>query len=249
MTESEWLSYTDPDQLLKPLTEQPDWEKLRALAFACLRRIWHLVPPGGWRRAAEVAERFMAHSASREEVDATIRWTDGALEDLDFGGPSHPQLRVEYHAALAVFRFFRWMNHEGMAIGVAQHARQALGRQAWHRIGQDGVEETYPQALEAYEAAMREEGRCQCDLIRDIFPFRPIAIDSRWRTLAVTALAKTIYDERRFADMPILGDALEEAGCTAADLLAHCRESREHVRGCWAVDLLRDKECDSPVQG
>ena len=49
-------------------------------------------------------------------------------------------------------------------------------------------------------------------------------------------------DGRRFEDLPILADALEEAGCANQDLLAHCRHSGEHVRGCWAVDLLLGKE-------
>jgi hypothetical protein len=58
----------------------------------------------------------------------------------------------------------------------------------------------------------------------------------------VTALAQSIYDQRRFADMPILADALAEAGCTNADVLNHCRQPGEHVRGCWVVDLLLGKE-------
>jgi hypothetical protein len=44
--------------------------------------------------------------------------------------------------------------------------------------------------------------------------------------------------EVRFADMPILADALEEAGCADAAILGHCRGGGEHVRGCWVVDLL-----------
>jgi hypothetical protein len=55
-------------------------------------------------------------------------------------------------------------------------------------------------------------------------------------------LAQVIYDERRFADLPILADALEEAGCTNTDILDHCRLPGEHVRGCWVVDLILRKE-------
>ena len=58
----------------------------------------------------------------------------------------------------------------------------------------------------------------------------------------VTALAEAIYDDRRFADLPILADALEDAGCTSADVLDHCRTPGEHVRGCWVVDLVLEKE-------
>jgi len=58
----------------------------------------------------------------------------------------------------------------------------------------------------------------------------------------VVKLAESIYDERAFDRMPILADALEEAGCANADILAHCRQPGEHVRGCWAVDLILGKE-------
>jgi hypothetical protein len=82
------------------------------------------------------------------------------------------------------------------------------------------------------------------DLLRDVIgnPFRPpAALDPAWLSwnggLAVR-LARSIYDERDFARLPVLGDALEEAGCTAQDVLAHCRSPGEHARGCWAVDWV-----------
>jgi hypothetical protein len=80
--------------------------------------------------------------------------------------------------------------------------------------------------------------------LRDIFgnPFRPIALDSAWLTPKVVALAQAIYDDRAFDRMPELAAALEEAGCTNADILDHCRQPGEHVRGCWVVDLLLAKE-------
>ena len=52
-------------------------------------------------------------------------------------------------------------------------------------------------------------------------------------------MARVIYDERQFDGMPILADALEDAGCTDPDILNHCRQAGEHVRGCWVVDLMR----------
>jgi len=41
---------------------------------------------------------------------------------------------------------------------------------------------------------------------------------------------------------PILPRALEDGGCTSADVLEHCRQAGEHVRGCWVVDLVLAKE-------
>ncbi|MCI0377346.1 MAG: hypothetical protein L0215_07060 [Gemmataceae bacterium] len=72
--------------------------------------------------------------------------------------------------------------------------------------------------------------------------FRPVAADPTWLTAAVVELARTIYDERAFDRLPKLADALEQAGCTHAGLLAHLRQPGEHVRGCWAVDLLLGQE-------
>ncbi len=77
-------------------------------------------------------------------------------------------------------------------------------------------------------------------LIREIFPnpFAPTCFDPAWRTADVVALAQGIYDDRAFERMPILADALQEAGCDNADILAHCRDANQvHVRGCWALDL------------
>jgi hypothetical protein len=82
-----------------------------------------------------------------------------------------------------------------------------------------------------------------CDVIRDIFgnPFDPVATDPAWLTPTVVSLAQAIYDERAFDRLPILADALEDAGCNHEEILNHCRQPEEHVRGCWAVDLLLDK--------
>jgi hypothetical protein len=82
-----------------------------------------------------------------------------------------------------------------------------------------------------------------CDLIRDIFgnPFRPVAFDPSWRTSTAVALARQMYESRDFSAMPILADALEEAGCDSPDVLAHCRGDGPHVRGCWVVDLVLGK--------
>jgi hypothetical protein len=64
----------------------------------------------------------------------------------------------------------------------------------------------------------------------------------RWDDGTIPKLAQAIYDERAFDHLPVLADALEEAGCANADILAHCRGPGEHVRGCWVVDLLLGKE-------
>jgi hypothetical protein len=74
--------------------------------------------------------------------------------------------------------------------------------------------------------------------LRDIFgnPFRPVDF-SAWRTDTAVALARQMYESRDFGAMPILADALQEAGCDNAAVLNHCRDAPQtHFRGCWVVD-------------
>jgi hypothetical protein len=102
-------------------------------------------------------------------------------------------------------------------------------------------------AQTAGEAGLRtraEERAWQADLLREVVlsPFRPVAIEPAWRTSTVLALAAGIDRECDFGAMPILADALQDAGCDNDDILSHCRGPGPHVRGCWVVDLLLGKE-------
>jgi hypothetical protein len=80
---------------------------------------------------------------------------------------------------------------------------------------------------------------------RDIFgnPFRPVSFSPEWRTDTALSLAKQMYESRDFSAMPILADAIQDAGCDSEDILNHCRDANQpHVRGCWVVDLVLGKE-------
>jgi hypothetical protein len=84
----------------------------------------------------------------------------------------------------------------------------------------------------------------QCECLRDIFgnPFHSVVFDPVWRTDTVVALAAQMYESRDFSAMPILADALQDAGCDNEDILNHCRDANAtHVRGCWVVDLVLEK--------
>jgi hypothetical protein len=100
---------------------------------------------------------------------------------------------------------------------------------------------------ENYDPATRAEIKRHAELFRDIFgsPFHRVTVDASWLNWnfgTVPAIARHIYDERRFENMSILADALEDAGCGDAAILDHCRGSGPHVRGCWVLDLLLGKE-------
>ena len=84
-------------------------------------------------------------------------------------------------------------------------------------------------------------------LLHDIFgnPFRPVTLDPfvlGWNAGTVIKLAQGANRPAAFDLLPILADALEDAGCTNQDILGHCRGSGEHVRGCWVVDLILGKK-------
>lgn len=129
-----------------------------------------------------------------------------------------------------------------MPTGRAAVAAQDAAIQAAYLSGQ---EET---AQQSGSVAYRAERRAQSDMTRDLFGFlfhQPL-LDSgwlKWNRGLVSRLAQAIYEESAFERMPILGDALEDAGCQDPSLLAHCREPFGHVRGCWLVDLILSKDC------
>jgi hypothetical protein len=127
----------------------------------------------------------------------------------------------------------------GAARPMEDAAREAVGRGA----REEGWE-TLRQAVEARDAARSAEQLAQADLVRDIFgyPFRPVTVDPSWLTSAAVGLARCIYEDRASDELPILADALEDAGCTDRAILDHCRGPGPHVRGCWVVDLLLGKE-------
>jgi hypothetical protein len=95
------------------------------------------------------------------------------------------------------------------------------------------------------DSYLRQSGlTTQAELLREVVgnPFRPAVIDPTWRTPTALGLADAIYSERAFDRLPVLADALEEAGCDNPDILAHCRGPGTHVRGCWAMDFVLGKE-------
>lgn len=105
------------------------------------------------------------------------------------------------------------------------------------------------QAYPTYDTEDPDECPDQADLLRDIFgnPYRTMPLAAEWRTPAVLALAEGMYAARQFEAMPVLADALEEAGCQHSEILQHARKPALHVRGCWLIDLiLRKRESATP---
>ncbi|HEV3383949.1 MAG TPA: hypothetical protein VG097_04000 [Gemmata sp.] len=102
-----------------------------------------------------------------------------------------------------------------------------------------GIIELYSPSFRFF--TQREHARNSL-ILRDIFPFRPITLNPSWLTSTVLALASQMYDSGDFSALPILADALQDAGCDNSDILDHCRGPGPHVRGCWVVDKLLAKK-------
>jgi hypothetical protein len=86
----------------------------------------------------------------------------------------------------------------------------------------------------------------QADLLRDIVraPFHPLHFRAAWRTQldgVSVRVGQTIYDEQAFDQLPVLADALMDAGCDCDEILDHLRGPGPHVRGCWVLDCLLSK--------
>jgi hypothetical protein len=111
---------------------------------------------------------------------------------------------------------------------------------AWRTARFESVREGAESCLRAV-AQDPNEVAAQTALFRDIFgnPFRRARCPNAWLTSDVLLLARGIYAEKAFDRMPILADALQDAGCTSEEMLTHCRDTNHvHVRGCWVLDLL-----------
>ncbi len=230
MKEVEWLTATDPDKLLWFISGHPEAAKLwvlrgrpsdrkwRLLGVGCCRRIWPHITETDCRRVVDVVESF----------------ADGGV----------PEAELKAVAAMAVDCGYRV--HHDRCLHRAYAATDALGR----GVGMDATLEhscsvAVGHAAWAVGDERANEMRTQSVLARCVFgnPFRPVAFSPEWRTSTTTAIAQEMYESRDFSAMPILADALQDAGCDSDDVLNHCRDANQvHVRGCWVVDFVLGNE-------
>jgi hypothetical protein len=218
MTEAEWLDCTDPTVMLgfaRQWRSGSSDRKLRLFACALCRRLEDRSIDAEGRRAIDVMERLADGLATEEER-------------LSVGLRAVRPTRMSPYAdfARSLTDADAWAAAWGVAIFTAGVvALPQLREGTW-------VPYTDPQG---------------CRLLRDLFdnPFRPAAVVPksvlRWDGGIVPKLAQAIYEDKAFERLPVLGDALEEAGWADEAGLRHCRQPGEHVRGCWALDLVLGK--------
>jgi hypothetical protein len=211
-TEAEWNSCTDPHKMLAFLRRSrlASERKERLFAVACVRRICHLLPAEG-RDAVEVAERFADGAAGGEELQAAYTAASAGLI-----GVFRDSARAAIAAGPSVAASPLYIG------GPMEHTVAAVRHEAF-RQALEGGRRHLPPGLEKAERA------AQVALVRDLFGplrFRPVTIDAAWLAWddgTVRRLAEDIYARRAFETLPVLADALEEAGCTDAQLLDHLR--------------------------
>jgi hypothetical protein len=195
-----------------------DVRKMRLFVCACCRRQAASVGDPRILRAVETAERF----------------EDGLATEADIA-----RARREVHAARIAIPDRR---QEWAAFWLAEMAAtpdSVTQFEIWlHELVTEG----------AWGVKAADE-RANAAILRDLFgplPFRAVKLARAtfaWEHGVVQALAQEIYDEGRWDELPILADALEDAGCREEEMLRHCRDTAApHVKGCWVVDALLGKE-------
>jgi hypothetical protein len=247
MQEYGWLHWDDFRDMVGIIETIPNnSRRVRLAACAIIRRAWDLLEDSRCRRAVELAEEYADFRTTRQQMKAARKAAEAAVQHTRKPF-TH---RRDLEADLLGFNpnpSPQWMRVEMSdlpAVRVAQLAELVARPANLNASLLPGLGETVWNALHADRTKCREEQFAQCILLRDVFgnPFRPVAFDPAWRTDTAVALARGMYGSRDFSAMPILADALQDAGCENDDLLAHCRDAKQvHVRGCWVVDLVLGK--------
>ncbi len=261
MTEQEWLTGEDPQRLYAQAGRAVDLtdkggrrRRPRLYACACCRQVWHLLDDAG-RAAVEAGEGY----ADGQVAPADLRQAG----DLAGRSAYYTAFR-SWRASKDAVRCARYAAGHAARLATESSIATDAGRSAWFALHAAACLvadrqahvladcRSPPDLLGAAcglaadkQAAVAALCRSQCDLLRDIFgnPFRPVSADPAWLSRndgAVLKVARAVYDERAFERLPVLADALEDAGCGEGALLSHLRGPGPHARGCWALDLLRE---------
>jgi hypothetical protein len=230
MTEAEWSACADPRPLWQFLDGKLGAREVRLWVLACCRRLWEGSTDAVEQLTLGLVERFV-EAPDRRGTWTTVRVPAGqAVMDC---GASEP-VRSLRAAARA------YGGEElGPLLPVSSFLEGLLERLACWGDPTPGP----GWLVTSFEGQGLSAAR-QAELFRDLVrgPFRPLVFRAAWRTAnrgTVGNLARTIAGEGAFDRLPILADALEDAGCAEVELLEHLRGAGPHVRGCWALGLVR----------
>jgi len=171
--------------------------------------------------------------AAQHVVDELDRWVHTAPRTPT----EYRNRRVYLYAAHVALKA---LSNDLPSRGVVPTSQFAAYAYAW---ANDDAPDTYPDDSPSCEKLKKEHFGLQDAIFRDLVgnPFLPVEFDSFWRTADVLGVARAIYEGGVFDRLPILADALMDAGCAADAILSHCRGPGPHTRGCWVVDLVLGK--------
>ena len=237
-TEDGWLRAQNPGLMLKVVRVTAGARRVRLATVACCRAAWPFLPAyrevepsdAECHAVLDLSERFADGAARYTELTAARRALAGP--DVPRGGPQHPKVAAVWYAS-AKDPVPACTEAAARLLGISWGGQGELEMpSARVRFGFGGKSGDWPAACLGMVA-----------VVRDIFgnPFRLVAFSPAWRTDTAMSLARQMYESREFSAMPILADALQDAGCDN-DVLAHCRGPGPHVRGCWVVDRVLGKE-------
>jgi hypothetical protein len=221
VNETEWQSSVDLDAMLDHIRGRITDRKLRLFACACVRQGWELLAGESGRAAVEAAEAFADGGLTRARLK---RFRVAVTAHMD---------------AIARQRRGVWVRDP------VRHFESRLCDAARRVAGEGDLWDVVRQVrLTLHYAPLRDREAGLPALLRDVVgtPGAPFNVEPDWRTSTALALAGGIYEERAFDRLPILADALQDAGCENAQILDHCRDPAPHIRGCWVVDLVLDRQ-------
>lgn len=223
MTEVEWLACKLPVPMLLHLGAKLSDRKLRLFSCACCRRVWNFARDERLGKALGDLEQYAEKAVGEKQRMEAGKLASAVRVDLwdETGREEEVSIACELIAAAK----------KSLRRDVGRCGDSAATAFAWAKVSE-------------FDQRKQTERTNQTQLLRDIFgnPFRRVVVDPSWLTSTVVALAIGIYEEKAFDRMPILADALQDAGCDNDDILNHCRGPGPHVRGCWVVDLVLGKQ-------
>jgi hypothetical protein len=213
--------------------------RMRLFASACCRRAWDLLRVGAARRVVELTEAYADGEATEADLRAANDSPEFAELDAVCGGAGGERTVRMSACVVDALNSARLLASPGEGIDSG-----LIVQGTTRKLANDFLRSSRSYQIARSPGWDEAEFAAKERLLRDIFgnPFRPVAFPPAWRTSTAVVMARQIYESRDFGAMPILADALQDAGCEDADILGHCRGGGPHVRGCWVVDLVLGKE-------
>lgn len=233
MAENTLHKTNDPAQLLSALEYEYrgtiDGRKWRLIACACCRVVWHTLTDSRNRKAVELLELFADDANDNTHFTQAVA-ENTAAENMDIR---------ELNSGWGTVKCATFTNAIKAAKYTCEHAHFVITRYP-------PEQRYFPETIlrpKIGGLSPKNANEILSNVIRDIvgYFFRNEKIDDTVITPTVRQLARSIYQDRTFDHMPILGDALEEAGCDNENILTHCHANQTHFRGCWVLDLILTK--------